>query len=226
MPKVMIHACEDRIEYVNDFLVPLLIKSGVKTDNIEVYTDHGDGCLKSYIKAFSSLQNVWDFTWHLQDDVLPTLNFSKWAFALEELYDDWIICGFGNKEFYNSESPWYAKNGAEMFYSFPCIGIPNFVALNFVEWYDKIKNDPKYQQWIVHNKFVDYLFKLYIGDNTKHKYNIVNFRPCLVEHVDEFVGGSTINKQRGVPAKAIQFKDDEAMEILKEWYRRKKNGYQ
>ena len=220
MPKVMIHSCEDRSEYVNNFLVPLLTESGVKISNIEVYTDHGDGCLKSYIKAFKSLGDLGDYTWHLQDDVLPTLSFCDMADGLLKIYSkDAIINGFGNKEFYNESTPFYPKNENEMFYSFPCIGIPNYIAIGFVEWLVKIWNDPNYQKWIAHNKFVDYLFKLYIWNHAKTKYTIVNFRPNLVEHVDEYVGGSTINGQRPKLAKSLDFRDKEVIERLNKWYR-------
>ena len=225
MPKIMVHSCENRSEYVNDFLVPLLTESGVKISNIEVYTDHGDGCLKSYVKAFESLGDLGDYTWHLQDDVLPTLSFCDMADGLLKIYSkDAIICGFGNKEFYNDSSPWYPKNGVEMFYSFPCIGIPNYISIAFVEWLRKVNNEPKYAEYIVHNKFVDYLFKLFIGDN-KTKYKIVNFRPCLVEHVDEYVGGSTIGNKRPKPAKAIMFDDEEALNRLKRWHYAKRQGH-
>ena len=217
---IMIHACEERIKYVKEFMVPLLCESGVKIGNIEVYIDHGDGCLVSYIRSFDSLKELEGYTWHLQDDVLPTLRFCDMADGLLKIYgEDPIICGFGNKEFYNETTPWYPKNGEEMFYSFPCIGIPNYIAILFVEWFRKIKNDPDYQEWIVHNKFVDYLFKLYIGNNLKNKYEIVNFRPNLVEHVDEYVGGSTINKSRGIPAKSLDFRDTEAINRLNRWYK-------
>ena len=50
--KVMVHACNKRIEYVREFLVPALVKSGYDEDDILVYNDKdGEGCLKSYIKS-------------------------------------------------------------------------------------------------------------------------------------------------------------------------------
>ena len=214
----MIHSCKDRTKYVKEFLVPLLSESGVKIGNIEVYTDHGDGCLTSYIKAFKNLKGLGGYTWHLQDDVLPTLRFCDMADGLLKIYwQDAIICGFANKEFYKENHVFYAKNGEEMFYSFPCIGIPNYIAVHFTEWLEKNKDNPEYAKYIKENKFVDYLFKLYIGDN-KQKLKIVNFRPCLVEHVDEYVGGSTINNKRPKPAKALDFHDDEAMNRLMRWH--------
>ena len=39
-------------------MVPLLCESGVKIGNIEVYIDHGDGCLVSYIRSFDSLKEL------------------------------------------------------------------------------------------------------------------------------------------------------------------------
>lgn len=218
--KVMIHTCKKREYYVSNFLVPALIKSGFEKDEVYIYLDDkGLGCLKSYLKSFEELPANNDNIWHLQDDVLPRRDFFKHSEKLS-VFDDAIICGFGNKEFYTKNDFGYANNASEMFYSFPCIRIPNYICNNFVKWFDMVaKKEVKYQKYIVNNKFVDYLFKEFVdyhflGVNM----TIFNYRPCLVEHVDEFVEGSTVNKNRPKPAKALIFNDKVALEELCKWY--------
>ena len=227
MIKLMIHSCKDRRKYVSEFLVPALLKSGYDEEDIFVYEDEGDGCLKSYIKAFKlSYQKgkMGDAMWHLQDDVLPRRDFYFHAEkALKDFLPGGIICGYGNKEFYYEGDFGYAKNGTEKFYSFPCIRIPNDTAYAFTCWFEQVAiKDPTLQKYIVHNKFVDYLFKLYLDTMPyfASEKGIFNYRPCLVEHVDEFVGGSTVNKGRGKPSKALIFGDDTALDDLCKWYKK------
>ena len=218
---VMIHACPQREYYVSTFLVPALLKSGFKKDEVYVYLDDGLGCLKGYLYSFDKLVPDDDEdTWHLQDDVLPRNNFYKYHEALKLFKND-IICGFGNREFYTKKDFGYAENGAEMFYSFPCIRIPNKIAHKFVTWYDIVaRHEVKYQQYIVNNKFVDYLFKEFVDYYFLGVKGVIfNFKPCLVEHVDEFCSGSTVNKARPKPAKALIFNDDEAFNSLCDWYK-------
>lgn len=218
--KILIHACSDRIFFVTDFIIPKLIESGVPKEAIYVHedTDH-TGCLRSYIASFDALDLDGD-TWHLQDDVLPRKDFGFWVKGLEN-FPGGIICGYGNKEFYMTNQFGYAKDKTDMFYSFPCLRISNKIAHEFVDWFNYQNKLPLYQEYIVHNKFVDFLFKEFIGDNPK-QIPIFNLKPCLVEHVDEYCNGSLVNKSRGKPSKALYFNDHEALDELCKWYKNQK----
>ena len=90
MMKIMIHSCNKRIEYVNNYLVPSLIKQGAN-DIIVFNDDHNEGCLKQWV---SSCKKSLDFpaAWHLQDDVVICDDFYQRIKQLEGV--DKIINGF------------------------------------------------------------------------------------------------------------------------------------
>lgn len=214
-PKILIHACNRRIEYVIGFLEPRLKDQGFK--NIEVFLDsENKGCLASYIESYKKLPRK-GHTWHLQDDVLPDRRFYQWACESESF--DGIICGFGNKWFYNKEMFGEAHNQHEMFYSFPCIRIPNIICHEWLEWFERVKDEvPEIASRLSENKYVDYFFKLFIGSNPG-KIPILNFKPCIVEHIDDYIGHSVVNAARVMPARALIFEDDESLEEFKKWTR-------
>ena len=216
MVSIMIHACIDRMHYVNGFLVPTLLRDGWEEDDITIWEDKEEGCLEAYLHSFRELPARGD-TWHLQDDVLPDRRFR--FFANQWLTFSGIINGFGNARKYTTHCFGIAKDADAMFYSFPCIRIPNDMAHEFAAWVEEQRENPKYMTYIRENKYVDWLFKQWIGRNER-KIQIENLRPNLVEHVDEYCGGSTVNKARTNPAKALQFEDGYQLERLKEWRRK------
>ena len=213
MINILIHTCNQRIEYVKGFLVPRLRKLGFK--NIQIYWDKEEkGCLASYIDSYKQLPKDGD-TWHLQDDVLPDRRFYQWACELEDYVG--IVCGFGNKWFYHEENFGKADNQHEMFYSFPCIRTPNQICHEWLAWFDEVKEDvPEIKSRLPENKYVDYFFKLFIGNNSRG-IPMLNFRPCIVEHIDDYIGHSVVNIARVMPARALLFEDVESLEELKRW---------
>lgn len=213
-PAVMIHTCPDRIAYVTEFLKPRLEAQGF--NDITIYNDtERIGCRESYIKSIESLPET-GHTWHLQDDVLPDQRFYEWATS--EWYEyPGIICGFGCGHYTPRSRFGFARNSEDMFYSFPCIRIPNEVAKDMIAWFAEArKTDINILEKLPSGKFFDYFFKLYIGNNEK-EIGIYNFFPNIVEHVDEYISGSLVNKQRKYLAKAIQFDDKKAIEDLEVW---------
>lgn len=212
---ILIHACSDRMPYVDSFLIPYLTANGWEKSDISVWEDSKKrGCLRSYIDSYEALPANGD-TWHLQDDVLPAKDFYKRAKDLENVPG--IMCGFGNVHFEQYGRKFgQASNLADMFYSFPCIRIPNAMIKEWLKWFDEHKNTQELAGFVEGNKYVDYFFMLFIGDNPRHTL-ILNLKPCLVEHVDEYVGGSKVNKGREKPAKALEFVDDGGLEQLKAW---------
>ena len=213
-PVIMIHAAPSRMKYVNEFLKPRLEVQGFR--KIVVWNDVARvGCRESYIESFKALSET-GHTWHLQDDVLPDRRFHEWATGEWAEYPG-IICGFGNTHFYNADRFGHAHNCEDMFYSFPCLRIPNQVAKDFLEWFEVAKEkDVNIIEKLPSGKYIDYFFKLFIGNNEK-EIAIYNFFPNIVEHVDEYITGSLINKQREKLAKAMLFEDAEALAELKVW---------
>ena len=91
--RVMIHACPKRMWYVEGYLVPKLVEQGIPKKSIVVWNDEaGKGNLVSCMEAFQwcGEHPVKDGTWHLQDDVIPAVDFAKKA---ESIKDD-VACGF------------------------------------------------------------------------------------------------------------------------------------
>lgn len=218
-PVIMIHAAPERMYYVDSFLKPRLKEQGFK--EIVVWNDvEKRGCRESYLQSFSELPETGD-TWHLQDDVLPDQRFYKWAISEWAEYPG-IICGFSCGNYENMNRFGFAHNCEDMTYSFPCMRIPNEVAKDFLRWFEVArKTDINILEKLPSGKFTDYFFKLFIGNNEK-EIPIFVFYPNIVEHVDEYITGSLVNKQRTKLAKATWFEDAEALADLKAWKEKSK----
>ena len=213
-PVIMIHAAPSRMKYVTEFLKPRLEAQGFQ--EIIVWNDsEGLGCREAYLESFRSLPET-GHTWHLQDDVLPDKRFYEWATSEWAQYPG-IINGFGCGNYTPRSRFGIAHNMEDMFYSFPCLRIPNEIAKDFLKWFEVAREkEINILEKLPSGKFIDYFFKLYIGNNSKG-IALYNFFPNIVEHVDEYITGSLVNKQREKLAKAIQFEDDEALKDLEAW---------
>lgn len=199
MAKYIIHACPNRMWYVNSCLVPTMKQQGIK--NIDIRCDDEYlGNLESCMKIFASMNDNDEGSWHLQDDVIICHNFKE----LTERHDSGIVCGF--------TSPRSANIGIvrveQMWWSFPCIRIPDRIARECAEWYYSFaKNYAKYYEWVHMNKCDDNFFWEFM----KQKYpdaEILNLTPNLVDHVDFVLGGSIVNTYRGnAQMRAAYFED-------------------
>ena len=209
----MIHTCNKRKWYVEQHLVPSMLRQGIKPEDITVWLDDKKlGNLKAWVASCEDLPSTGS-TWHLQDDVVISPHFKK----LTEKNTDGIICGFASV--YCKQYPPGKVGLSQMWYSFPCIHIPNELAHEFVEWYDKIKDGQEYEKYIEKNKYDDSMFMFFL--EAEHKgMQITNYSPNLVDNVDYLIGGSLVNKNRSDEVKALYFKDHEVVEQLE----RKLNG--
>ena len=203
--ELLIHASPKRMEYVTQFLLPRL--SGLK---ITVWCDHeGKGNLKAYLESYKDLP-IDGNTWHLEDDVLPDRHFKQWITEMEST--EGIICGYGSKGYKNTLGQ--IKAPEDMWYSFPCIRIPNAYLKDMLPWLEEIqKTDRDIMRKVEAGKGIDYIFRRYVID---HPIPIYHHDPCLVEHIDDYIGGSLTNI-RGASPKAIRFDDAEGVEELKRW---------
>lgn len=203
--ELLIHASPQRMEYVTRFLLPRL--NGLK---ITVWCDHeGKGNLKAYLDSYKDIPPYGD-TWHLEDDVLPDRHFRQWAEEVEGF--DGIVCGYGSKGYKNVIGQ--IKQPEDLWYSFPCIRIPNAYLLDMIPWLEDIKDkDTDIRRKVEANKGIDYIFRRYVID---HPIPIYHHDPCMVEHIDDLIGGSLTNN-RGASPKAIRFNDREGLEELRRW---------
>lgn len=184
MTKYMIHTCWKREWYVNEYLIPSMIKQGINRDDILVYVDRvGAGNLKAFLDSADllTIPERYKFgTWHLQDDVIISSKFKETT----ERYNDGIVEGFASE--YDKEDYYW--------WSFPCIRIPNAVLADFVYWVRYIApKNPQHSVWISKNKFDDALFKDYLLQNNV---KVIKLIPNIVDHIDYLIGGSIVNRIR------------------------------
>ena len=192
----MIHACPKRIWYVNDYLVPSLLKQGIKKKDIVVYNDtEHKGNLKACMDAFLSTGSDDKGTWHLQDDVVICHDFKERS----EKYDNGnsitcgIVCAFSS-QMYDGIGRYGTVNQKDMWFSFPCIYIPNKLAKECANWvYTYLIGNPVYRQYWESGVNDDWAFKLFVGTYYKDM-NVYNLKPNLVDHVDFLLGGSSLDK--------------------------------
>lgn len=211
--RLLIHACNDRLWYVNEYLIPSMTEQGIKREQIEVYVDtDGEGNLASWLATCQLLKDRPGGTWHLQDDVLIARDFAR---QIEE-HNKGIVCGFCH-DLYETEG---VRNLGYVFpflawqSSFPCIRIPNDVLRHFLEWYyGKAVYNERLQEYIKTGKCDDTIFRIFMIQERSTDIAL-NLAPHIVEHVDWLVGGSTINEWRGYPARGAYFYDDDLVEQL------------
>lgn len=190
MSKYIIHSCPERMWYVNNYLIPSIRDQSI--DDVSAWCDWNHvGCLHSCMNNFMRM-NEDGGTWHLQDDVIISRNFKS---RTEELEGSKIVCGFvcGLDENLSHEGLVTPEN---MWWSFPCIYIPNRYAWECARWfYKKASDNNKYKTWIRTKKFDDSVFREFMVLNYPTA-EVLNLKPCLVDHIDYLIGGSVVNNNR------------------------------
>lgn len=188
---IQIHACKQRERYVTECLVPELINQGFKGRDIYIHMDDGKGNLQAYLDAYNELPPSGD-VWHLEDDVFPDPRFYQWAFGLS-FFPKTIIAGFGAGQNYGLRDFGYCVEPGELFLSFPCVRIPCETIKAFLQWFDLNGKRSDVRDATKCGNGIDGAFKLFLVDK-----GIVgfNFRPCMVEHIDDMIGGSIANPNR------------------------------
>lgn len=209
--KYLIHTYPKRLWYVEQYLIPSLLKQGVKSSNIAIYNDDkGEGNLRACMNAFLMVDDNDESTWHLQDDVCICNDFKERT----ELYDKGLVAGF-SCELYDGPGKVGPVKVPDMWFSFPCILIPNKYARECSEWVtSQIIGNPVYQRYWQSGKNDDWAFRLYL--KAFHKNDpALNLAPNLVEHVDYLLGGGSggVRKQ---PARAQYWKDNDVVVELEE----------
>lgn len=216
--KYMIHSCNQRQWYVDKFLVPSMLKQGIKEDDIYVYQDKAqEGNLKSWVNSCHLAYKMWgeQNVWHLQDDVLICSDFKKRTEELES-NNDKIICAFTCKYDDNRE-PGERPAVNHMWYSFPCNRIHTSVTKAFAEWVDiYVWRDPQFGFYVRHKKGDDFIFRVFIESYYPNE-PILNLVPNLVDHIDYLLGGTTVNFQRQMKdVRSMYFEEPELADILRE----------
>lgn len=194
MAKYLIHAIPQRMWYVNEYLIPSMTDQGISQDDISVVCDtEKKGCLEMFMQSCQKLPKK-GYTWHLQDDVIISSRFREET----EKRRSGIVCGLSTV-YDHGNPPGIVKDPTKMWYSFPCIRIPNDIAHECASWFynDVVpdKSNTEYQQMIRSKKYDDSFFRAYI-ENYRTDVRILNLAPNIVDHIDYLIGGMVANKGR------------------------------
>ena len=210
MAQYLIHAMPKRMWYVNDYLIPSMLQQGISKDHIRVYNDvHGEGNLVSCLKSFLGCEGKG--TWHLQDDVCICKDFK----VLTEALDFGLVCGFSS-ELYDGPGKIGAVPRDKMWFSFPCIRIPDDYARACANWVNQyIIGNPVYERYWGKGVNDDWAFRTWLKEFHPDDCAI-NLAPNLVDHVDYLLGGGTGKGKRDKPCRAQYWKDFDIVERLEE----------
>ena len=188
----MIHTYPKRLWYVERYLIPSMLKQGIDKVDINIYNDvKGEGNLRSCLNAFLSVPDDDSGTWHIQDDVLISKEFK----VRTEAFNKGIVCGFSS--YYDKQNHTTGKvTRDKMWYSFPCIRIPNQYAIQSAKWIEEdIIGNPVYSAFWKDGKNDDWAFRTWLS--TFHPDEIAtNVSPNLVEHIDYLIGGGSGGKRK------------------------------
>lgn len=198
MAYYLIHACNQRMWYVKEYLIPSMMLQGIPAENIFVYRDYNEiGNLRAFIDSCNRIVhkcelNSIDGIWHLQDDVIISNDFAQKT----QLYDNGLVCGFTCAYDKKPEEGYFQLYELKMWFSFPCIRIPTYILKQFAEWANLNLWQSKYfKSWVRKNKADDMVFREWLYDNfpsTTHN----NLAPNIVNHIDKYIGGTVCNMQR------------------------------
>lgn len=218
MAKYMIHAVPSRIWYVEGFLIPSMTAQGIPEEDISVWVDGNRlGNLESCFRAFESLPEDSDGTWHLQDDVVISKHFRE----LTERYNFGIVCGhvwYMHKSMIGHTG---AVRAEDMWMSFPCIRIPNYLARHCAKYYrETILTELQFATWVKAKRYDDTVFSLFLQTHGTTE-SIINLAPNLVAHIDYLIGGTVANEKRAEIGEEPYFDEPETMERLKTWLKEK-----
>ena len=213
MAKYLIHTYPKRIWYVNGYLIPSMIKQGIAEADISIYNDENeDGNLRACLNAFRTLSDPQEGTWHLQDDIIISHDFKERS----EEFNEGLVCGFSSLKYDGDiKENIGLVDRSQMWFSFPCIRIPNQWAIECADWVDKyIIGNPVYFDYWKNGRNDDWAFKLYVKEFHKDC-KVLNLAPNLVDHVDYLIGGGSGGKRKH-PVRSQYFEDDYLVEELEE----------
>lgn len=207
--KILIHACPQRMWYVEEFLAPALQAQGA--ENIEIWNDSEKrGNLASCMASFAA--RIGDGgTWHIQDDVLPCRDFVQ---RCRET-DEGVVYGFCNEHFTDDPQQVGTVYVEDAWHSFQCVRIPDAYARACAAWLEGAgREHEQYPIWIASGKMDDAVFRSWlIAEHGRE--TVRNLKPNLVEHVDWLVGGSILSEWRGYLTRAYYWDDEDLVQALR-----------
>lgn len=226
--RYMIHSSPQRQWYVKDFLVPSMLEQGIKESDIIIQCDvEKKGNLISCMEAFKYCGDhpVVGGTWHLQDDVIICHDFAEKT----RFYNDGVVCGAVVKEWGPDATKTGIQPVKELWYSFPCIRIPDEIAGECAKWFfeDASKrNDSRFRTRIIRKKHDDDFFQFFLFEKYPSM-TITNLKPNITDHIDYLIGGSIVNAERKTKVnRSAYFEDgylvDRLEKSIKDYWKKSK----
>lgn len=214
--KFLIHACPQRMWYVEEYLIPSLLAQGAEISEVEIWNDaERKGNLIACMESFAAREGDGG-TWHLQDDVLLCSDFVERCRTL----DEGLVYGFACRNFGDRLEAGGTVYAPDAWNSFQCVRIPDPWARDCAAWVFS-------EDWRSESPCPELpmLWKINQGDDTffhefmacRHGGEIVeNVRPNLVEHVDWLIGGSSLQQWRDYLARAEFWVEPALVDELRE----------
>lgn len=207
--RYMIHACPQRMWYVEEFLLPSMLEQGIKESEVYIWNDEKQiGNLKSFLASMEYVRDNCphdESIWHIQDDVLISADFKKVTESI-----NCMAYGFTSERFDHEKSNIVGEvSPRKSWGSFQCVCIPNAYVGEFLHWFSHPPNGNRYylMPWTSMGKCDDLIFHIFL-ETIKNQDEVLNIAPNLVEHIDYLISGSTINGEwRRFPAVSHHWKD-------------------
>ena len=220
--EVVIHAVPERLWYVEEFLIPSLEAQGADTVRVWTDSDH-KGNLAACMECFAAMDGEGG-AWHIQDDVLICSDFA----ARARVFDSGVAWGFCCEYFLDDPAQVGFVYPEDAWHSFQCVRIPHAYARACAAWVAsgawRDLCDPELEALYDTNRGDDSFFRTWLRE-THPAEGVLNMKPCLVEHVDLWIGGSMLHQWRDYQAQAKWFDNALTAQLrqrLRE--RRMKNG--
>lgn len=212
MAKYMIHAVPKRMWYVEKYLIPSMKAQAIPDEDIILWLDDKQmGNLYSFMNSMKVCgEREEDGIWHLQDDVIISRRFKE----LTEEYDNGIVCGSCIIESCDRAAIGLQPK-KDMWYSFPCIRIPNYIAKNCATWFFTFASkNTQFTKYVSKNMFDDTLFYIFLLDYEHSVKYVYHLKPNLVDHIDYLLGGTSLKKKVYVQYRTCFFEDKDLVEAL------------
>lgn len=219
--KYLIHTIPKRLWYVEEYLIPSMVKQSIMKKDIYIYNDeNGFGNLFAFLDSLNYvIENLSEEcgVWHLQDDVIISKNFKNETEALTNT--GCVVNGFVNRNYASVEKYGLVKV-QDYWYSFPCVFIPNKYLEEFINWIEKVKEHAPYRKRYLKGRYDDYFFYKFLEEEHPTD-NMYNRKPNLVDHIDYLLGGTT-GTRKNIPVRAEYFED---LDLVEELERKLKDEY-
>lgn len=227
-PRYMIHTIPERMWYVKGYLIPELIRQGIPKSRIKVWNDKDHmgnlvSCITSFLWCGEQVKDhdklPKPHTWHIQDDVVPSKVFAQVTEFGNE-FNMPVVAGFCADLCYGEDrSPYKGFQPIDkLWWSFQCIRIDDWLAGECGRWF--MAHEGSFGQdmdiLLREGKGDDTLFSLFLKENHP-KMKVFNGQVNLVQHIDDLLGGSVVNKGRDFAIRSKYWTDHGEMDKVKEW---------